>query len=189
MNNFRPCLNYFIGRCNGPCLGNVDEEEYMKMTDEVILFLNNKDDKIIYIIENKMKESSRKMDFESAARFRDQANSLRTLQEKQKIITASNLTDQDIIAMARGIEEVCVQIFFVRGGKIVGREHFIMEDTFNEEKSGILSSFIKQFYIGAAYIPKEIVVEDEIEDTETISKWLETKRGSKVNLIIPRRGD
>ncbi len=189
MSNFRPCLNYYIGRCLGPCLGNVDEKEYMKMIDEIILFLNNKEDKIIEIIEEKMKESAKKMDFEAAARYRDQANSLRTLQEKQKIITASNLIDQDIIAMARGIEEVCVQIFFVRGGKIVGREHFILEDTFSEERSNILTSFIKQFYIGAAYIPKEILLEEDIEDYETIAKWLETKRGSKVNLIVPRRGD
>lgn len=189
MSGFRPCLNYYIGRCVGPCLGNVDEKEYMKMIDEIILFLNNKEDKIVEIIEGKMKEAAKKMDFEAAARYRDQSNSLRTLQEKQKIITASNLIDQDIIAMARGIEEVCVQIFFVRDGKIVGREHFILEDTFNEERSNILSSFIKQFYIGAAYIPKEILIEEDIEDIETIAKWLETKRGSKVNLIVPRRGD
>lgn len=186
---FRPCLNYYIGRCQAPCLGNVDEGQYLKMIDEILLFLNNKEDKIIDIIEDKMKEAAKKLDFEGAARFRDQVNSLKTLQEKQKIITASSTTDQDIIAMARGIEEVCVQIFFVRQGKIVGREHFILEDTFNEDRAEILSSFIKQFYIGSEFVPKEILLEEEIEDLETISKWLESKKGSKVSLITPKRGD
>ena len=189
MEKFRPCLNYYIGRCQAPCLGKVDEKEYMKMIDEIILFLNNKEDKIIEIIEDRMKECAKNLDFEGAARYRDQINSLMVLKEKQKIVTASNQIDQDIIAMAIGIEEVCIQIFFVRGGKIVGREHFILEDTFNEERKEIISSFMKQFYIGSAYVPKEILIEEELEDIEIISKWLENKKGSKVSVIIPKRGD
>lgn len=185
---FKPCLNYFIGKCNAPCLGNVDEKEYMKMIDEILLFLNNKDDKLIDIMENKMKEAARELDFESAARYRNQVNSLRTLQEKQKIVN-TNFKDQDIIAMARGIEEVCIQIFFIRGGKIVGREHFIMEDIYNEDRKEILSPFVKQFYIGSAYIPKEILLEDEIEDAEIVSKWLEDRKGSKVSIVSPKRGE
>ena len=187
MSKFRPCLNYYIGRCQAPCLGNVDEVEYMKMIDEIMLFLNNKEDKIIEVIEGKMKEAAKNLNFEGAASFRDQINSLKLLQEKQKIVSTT-LIDQDIIAMARGIEEVCIQIFFVRGGKIVGREHFIMEDTFNEDRKEILSSFVKQFYIGSAYVPREILLEEDIEDAETITKWLDGKKGSKVTLLTPRRG-
>lgn len=187
--NFRPCLNYYIGRCNAPCLGGVDEKVYMDMVDEIIQFLSNKDEKIIDIIEEKMKAAAANLDFEGAAKLRDQVNSLRTLQEKQKIVTASSSTDQDVIAMARGVEEVCVQIFFVRAGKVVGREHYILEDMYNEERSEILSSFIKQFYIGSAYIPKEIIVEEEVRDIESIAKWLEVKRGSKVSIIVPKRGN
>ena len=188
LSRFKPCLNYFIGKCNAPCLGNVDEKEYMKMIDEILLFLNNKNDKLIDIMENKMKQAAEDLDFESAARYRDQVNSLRTLQEKQKIVN-TNFKDQDIIAMARGIEEVCIQIFFVRGGKIVGREHFLMEDIYNEDRKEILSSFVKQFYIGSAYIPKEILLEDEIEDVEIISKWLEDRKGSKGSIVSPKRGE
>lgn len=185
----RPCLNYYIGRCLGPCQGNVNEEEYMKMVDEVILFLNGKEDKLINIIEEKMLEASKNLDFESAAKYRDQINSLNLLHEKQKVTSTTNLVDQDIIGMARGIEEVCIQIFFIREGKIIGREHFIIEDTFEEEKSEILSSFIKQFYIGAAYVPKEIIIEEEILDLEVLSNWLSSKRESKVNITIPKRGE
>jgi len=188
LSNFRPCLNYFIGRCNAPCLGNVDENEYMKMIDEIILFLNNKDEKIVYIIEEKMKKAAAEMNFEEAARFRNQMNSLRVLQEKQNIVS-SNHTDQDVIAIARGIEEVCVQIFFIRDGKIVGREHYIMEDKYNEDRKDILSSFMKQFYVGIAYVPKEILLEDEIDDRDIMAKWLESKRGSKVHLLVPKKGD
>ena len=187
--NFKPCLNYYIGRCNAPCLGGVDEKEYMDMINEIIQFLSNKDDKIVDFIEEKMKKAAANLDFEAAARYRDQFNSLKTLQEKQKIVTASSSIDQDVIAMARGLEEVCVQIFFIRAGKIVGREHYLLDDIYNEERSEILSSFIKQFYIGSAYIPKEILVEDEILDEEAITQWLENKRGSKVSIIVPKRGN
>ncbi len=187
--NFRPCLNYYIGRCNGPCLGGVDEKLYMDMIDEIIQFLGNKDEKIVEIIEEKMNKASKNLDFESAAKYRDQLNSLRTLQEKQKIVTASSSIDQDVIAMARGVEEVCIQIFFIREGKIVGREHYILDDIYNEERSEILSSFIKQFYIGSAYIPREIIIEEDITDSMAIEKWLENKRGLKVNILVPKRGN
>ena len=189
MARFKPCLNYYIGRCNAPCLGKADEGQYMEMIDEIIQFLNNKDDKMVDIIEKKMKNAAANLEFEAAARYRNQLSSLRTLQEKQKIVTASSSIDQDIIAMARGIEEVCVQIFFVRAGQIVGREHYILEDIYNEARSEILSSFMKQFYIGSAYVPKEIILEEEIEDNEAMAKWLQSKRGSKVSLIAPKRGD
>jgi len=185
----RPCLNFYIGRCLGPCQGNVDQNKYMEMVEEILLFLNGKEDKLVNIIENKMKEAAKNLDFELAAKYRDQINSLKLLHEKQKIVSTTNIIDQDIIGMARGIEEVCIQIFFIRGGKIVGREHFILDDIFEDDRKEILSSFIKQFYIGASYVPKEIIIEEEFQDIEIITKWLSEKKGSKVNILVPKRGE
>ena len=188
LGNFRPCLNYYIGKCSAPCLGNVDEEEYMQMIKEIIRFLDGKDLSLIKEIENKMVEVSSKLEFEKASIYRDQLNALKTLQEEQKIVSANDI-DQDIIAMARGVEEVCVQIFFIRSGKIIGREHFLMEDNYREDRGEILSSFIKQFYIGSAFIPKEIILEEGIPDLELVEKWLGSKRGSKVTVSAPKRGE
>ncbi|TCU74019.1 excinuclease ABC subunit C [Tissierella praeacuta] len=185
----RPCLNFYIGRCLGACQGNVDQNKYMEMVEEILLFLNGKEDKLVNIIENKMKEAAKNLDFELAAKYRDQINSLKLLHEKQKIVSTTNIIDQDIIGMARGIEEVCIQIFFIRGGKIVGREHFILDDIFEDDRKEILSSFIKQFYIGASYVPKEIIIEEEFQDIEIITKWLSEKKGSKVNILVPKRGE
>ncbi|HHV39343.1 MAG TPA: excinuclease ABC subunit UvrC [Tepidimicrobium sp.] len=188
MGKRRPCLNYYIGRCLGPCQGNVDEKKYMDMIDEIIMFLNGREDGLIKKIEEKMNKASKELDFENAARYRDQINSLKIILEKQKMV-GSRIIDQDIIGMARGVEQVCIQVFFIRGGKIIGREHFIISDTFKEEKKDILSSFVKQFYLGTAYVPKEIFIEEEIDDMETISQWLSNKRGSKVTIRIPKRGE
>ncbi|NLN14342.1 MAG: excinuclease ABC subunit UvrC [Tissierellia bacterium] len=188
LGNFRPCLNYHIGRCNAPCLGRVDEDEYMEMINEIIRFLDGKDLSLIKDIERKMLEASKNLEFEKASVYRDQLNALRLLQEEQKIVSA-NAIDQDVIAMARGIEEVCVQVFFIRSGKIIGREHYLMEDTYREDRGEVLSSFIKQFYIGSAYIPKEIILEDDITDSEVVEKWLTAKKGSKVTISVPKRGE
>ncbi len=185
---YRPCLNYYIGRCLGPCRGDVDHDKYMEMIDEIIMFLSGKEDKLIEVIEERMKRASENLDFESAAKYRDQINSLKLILEKQKVVS-SNMLDQDIIGMARGIEEVCIQVFFIRSGKIIGREHFILSDTFEEDKREILSSFIKQFYLGTAYVPKEILIEEEIEDMDAISQWLSEKRGNKVTIRVPKRGE
>lgn len=184
----RPCLNYYIDRCLGPCQGNVDEERYNSMIEEIIMFLNGKEDKLIKLIEEKMYKASQELDFESAAKYRDQINSLNTILEKQKIVS-SNLVDQDVIGMAKGVDEVCIQVFFIRAGKVVGREHFILSDTFNEDRKEILSSFIKQYYLGTAYVPKEIFIEEEIDELEPISRWLSEKRGSKVTIRVPKRGE
>ncbi len=186
--NLRPCLNYHLGKCMGVCIGVADEGKYMEMIKEVTQFLGGKGDKLIGIIEDKMKVAVCNFEFEKAAIYRDQLESLNTLLEKQKIVS-STLIDQDIIAMARGLEEVCIQIFFIRAGKVVGREHFLLADNFGSDRKEIISSFIKQFYMGTAYIPKEILIEDEIEDLETISQWLSNRRGSKVTIHIPKRGE
>lgn len=184
----RPCLNHFIGKCMGPCFQEVDRDEYLAMIDEVLMFLNGKEHKLIEIIEDKMTKASKELDFENAAKYRDQIGSLNHILEKQKIVS-TNLEDQDVIGIARGVENVCVQIFFVRTGKIVGREHFIIRDSETSEREEILGAFIKQFYMGTSYIPKEILIEKEIEDAETISKWLTSKRGNKVTIKIPKRGE
>ena len=184
----RPCLNYYIERCLAPCQGNVDEKRYGEMINEIIMFLNGKEDKLVEVIEGKMVEASKKMDFENAAKYRDQINSLKLILEKQKIVS-TNIVDQDVIGIARGIEEVCVQVFFIRSGKVVGREHFILYDVEHLERSEILSSFVKQFYLGTAYVPKEVFIEIEFEDMEVVSKWLSEKRGSKVSIRIPKRGE
>lgn len=185
----RPCLNYYIGRCLAPCQGNVDEKTYLEMIDEILMFLNGREEKLVEMIVEKMNEASRNLDFENAAKYRDQVNSLELILEKQKIVSASNIIDQDIIGMARGVEDVCVQVFFIRAGKIMGREHFILSDVEHLDRSEILSSFIKQFYLGTAYVPKEIFVEEEFEDIEVVSKWLSEKRGTKVDIRIPKRGE
>lgn len=184
----RPCLNFYIGKCLGPCQGNVDEEKYMDMVNEVIMFLSGKKEELISLIESKMNQASADLDFEEAAKYRDKLDSLNALQEKQTITTANDI-DQDVIGLARGIEEACVQIFFIRNGKIMGREHFILEDAFEEDRREIISSFLKQFYIGASYIPKEIIIEEDIEDQEIISRWLSEKKSAKVNIHSPQRGD
>lgn len=184
----RPCLNSFIGKCMGPCFQSIDEEEYNSMIDEVIMFLNGKEHKLIEIIEEKMSKASKELDFERAAKYRDQITSLNHILEKQKIVS-TNLEDQDIIGMARGIENVCVQVFFIRMGKIVGREHFIINDSETSEREEILSAFIKQFYMGTSYIPKDILIEEDIDDIDTITKWLSSKRGNKVNIRVPKRGE
>ncbi|KGG80684.1 excinuclease ABC subunit C [Caloranaerobacter azorensis H53214] len=184
----RPCLNYFIGKCLGPCQGNVNEEKYMEMVHEVLLFLGGKEDKLMHLIEEKMKNAAKQLDFENAAKYRDQLNSIKHILEKQKIVS-STLIDQDIIGMARGIEDVCIQVFFVRGGKLVGREHFILTDISETTRSEILSSFVKQFYMNSSFIPKEILIETNIQDEELISRWLSQKRGSKVQIKVPVRGE
>ncbi|SCG83880.1 UvrABC system protein C Protein uvrC [Proteiniborus sp. DW1] len=185
----RPCLNYYIGKCFGPCHHDVDEKKYMEMIDEIIMFLNGKEEKLIEIIEDKMKEAAKNLDFENAAKYRDKINSLNLMLEKQKIVSTTTMVDQDIIGMATGIDEACVQIFFVRGGKVTGREHFILTDTEYQSRGDILSSFVKQFYIGTSYVPKEILIEEEFEDIDTVTSWLSDKRGSKVSIRVPKRGE
>ncbi|MTI71539.1 MAG: excinuclease ABC subunit UvrC [Firmicutes bacterium] len=186
--NDRPCLNHHINKCLAPCQGNVDYDKYMEMIEEIKMFLNGKEEKLIDIIEEKMNKASKNMDFESAAKYRDQLMSLKHILQKQKVVSTS-MNDQDIIALARGIDEACVQVFFVRAGKVIGREHYILTDVENKDRSEILSSFTKQFYIGSAYVPKEILIEEDFDDREIISKWLSEKRGSKVYIKVPKRGE
>ncbi len=185
----RPCLNYFIGKCVAPCRGDVKDEDYHKMIGQIENFLDGKDYRIINLINEKMNGAAKELDFENAARYRDQILALEYLTQRQKITTANRQVDQDIIAMARGLEDVCVQIFFIRDGKIIGREHYLVENTFKSENSSILNSFVKQFYSGVAYIPREIILETEIEESKIIENWLEVLKKSKVDIIVPKIGE
>ena len=188
-NNMRPCLNLHIKRCVGPCTGNVSKEEYNKMIEEIILFLSGKEEKLIEILKEKMNKCSMEFNFEEAAIYRDKILNLQEMMQKQKIDVSTDNVNQDIIAMAYNDEEACVQSFFIRHGKVVGREHFILEGTKDSSKEAILSSFVKQFYMKAEYIPKEIIIESEIEDQVVLEEWLSNIKGQKVFIRIPQKGD
>ncbi len=188
-NKIRPCLNYHIKKCIGPCTGSVPKDEYREMINEITMFLSGKEEKLISLLELKMKEASQKLNFEDAARYRDQINSLREVIEKQKISNAHNDTDQDVIAMANIDDEACVQVFFIRNGKISGRENFMLEGVKDNDRSVILGSFIKQFYMSQEYIPKELIVEEEFMDMGIVEEMLSSKKASNVYIRIPQKGE
>ena len=187
--NMRPCLNLHIKRCVGPCTGNITKEEYNKMIEEILLFLSGKEEKLINILKEKMSKCAMDFNFEEAAVYRDKIKSLEDMMEKQKIDASTSDLNQDIIAMARAHDEACVQVFFVRNGKIVGREHFILEGVMDSTRESILGSFVKQFYMEQEYIPKEIIIEDEIEDSFILEEWLSAKKGQKVIIRVPQKGE
>lgn len=188
-NNMRPCLNKHINKCLGPCTGTVSKEEYGKMIDEIIYCLSGKEEKLIEMLTEKMQKCSEEFNFEDAAMYRDKIMSLEELVQKQKIANVTSDLNQDVIAMARAHDEACVQVFFVRSGKIVGREHFILEGVLDSPRSSILGSFVKQFYMEQEYIPKELIIEDEIEDSFVLEEWLSSKKGQKVTIRVPQKGE
>ena len=185
----RPCLNYHIKKCIGPCTGMVSKKEYMDMIDEILLFLSGKEDKLVGVLEEKMKAASMALDFEEAASYRDKISSLKDVMEKQKISNVQNDSDQDDIAMANFDQEACVQVFFIRNGKVSGRENFMLEGVKDSDRSTILGSFIKQFYMSQEYIPRELIVEEEFLDMEIMEEILSSKRGTAVSIRVPKRGD
>ena len=183
----RPCLNYHITQCDAPCQGNISVEEYRKRVDGAIDFLNGNYRSVIKELEEKMNRASEALDFEEAASYRDLIESVRSVTEKQKI-TNSDGEDRDVIAMARDGSEAVVQVFFVRDGRLIGREHFYMENAVEEDDSVILYEFVKQFYAGTPFIPKEIMLQYEIEDAQLIESWLGEIRGNRVYLLFPKKG-
>lgn len=185
----RPCLNYHIKKCVGPCTGRIDKKEYMEMIDEIMIFLSGKGENLINIYKEKMLEASANMNFEKAAAYRDSINSLAEVLQKQKISKVQSDSDQDVIAMANFGEEACVQIFFIRDGKISGRERFMLDSVKDDNRYDILGSFIKQFYMSQEYIPREIIVEEEFFDMEIINDMLSSKRGTNVSIKVPQKGD
>lgn len=187
-NTERPCLNYHIGKCLGPCKGDVHHEEYMEAIDEILQILNGKYDKLIPKIEEKMKHAAEILNFEKAAMYRNQLEAISRLQIKQRVVTTSDV-NQDIISWAREMGQTCIMLFFVRNGKLLGNEKFILEDTETETISKILSSFLIQHYSGTAFIPKEVILSDVPDDQQLIEDWLSHKADYKVKVIIPQRGE
>ncbi|WP_107571640.1 excinuclease ABC subunit UvrC [Clostridioides difficile] len=188
-NKTRPCLNLHINKCLGPCTGNVSKEEYGKMIEEIIMCLSGKEEKLMELLKEKMNESSMNFRFEEAAVYRDKIKSLEEMIQKQKIDATVSDLNQDVVVMARAHNEACVQVFFIRNGKIVGREHFILEGVMDSPRASILSSFVKQFYNEQEYIPKELIIEDEIEDSCILEEWLSSKKGQKVTIRVPQKGE
>lgn len=183
----RPCLYHQIGQCPAPCQGNVSEEEYRANFEKALKFLQGDTKDILRELTGKMQQAVEKMEFEEAAGYRDLIHSIKQVTERQKI-TAEDNEDRDIVAMARGGDEAVVQVFFIRGGKMMGREHYYLTGVEEEENASVLSAFIKQMYSGTPYVPKEIWLEEEIEEEETILNWLAAKRGFKVYFRYPKRG-
>jgi len=186
-NKKRPCLNYYIGQCKGVCLGTVDENEYNETIQKVISFLNGNDLKEIEALTEKMNKASSSFDFESAAVYRDLINSIRFCTQKQKI-TDTDMDDEDIIAFrSDGVDAIAV-IFFVRDGKLIGRDNFFLRPSSSEEIGQEIRAFIQQFYSGTPIIPHEIYLEEEPEDKEVLEEWLSEKRGGKVYIRAPKKG-
>ncbi len=184
----RPCLNYHIKQCDAPCQGYISKEEYGENIRQVLEFLNGRYDGVLKNLEEKMKAASGAMDFEKAIEYRDLLSSVKKVAQKQKI-TSSNMEDRDIIAMARDDMDAVVQVFFVREGKLIGRDHFRMSVATAETRGQILSSFVKQFYAGTPFLPKELWVQYELEDMELIGQWLSARKGQKVRITVPKKGD
>lgn len=185
--NDRPCLNYHIKQCLAPCQGYVSKEEYRKQVAGALDFLNGNYRGILKDLETKMQEASAQLAFEDAARYRDLYNSVSQVSQKQKI-TDSDLEDKDIIALYQDEAEAVVQVFFVRGGKLIGREHYYMTHVEDNTKPQILEDFVKQFYAGTPFIPRELMLQYEIEDMPLIEKWLTQRRGGRVYVKVPKIG-
>ena len=182
----RPCLYYQIHQCEAPCQGYISKEEYHKKVEQLISFLNGSHKEILKELEQKMLSASEELRFEDAAQYRDLIESVKKIAERQKI-TDQHGEDKDVIAVAQENDDVVAQVFFIRGGQMIGRDHFFLH-TAGEGKTAVLSSFIKQFYAGTAMIPKEIMIESEIEDREIIETWLSNRRGTKVQIRVPKKG-
>jgi excinuclease ABC subunit C len=183
----RPCLNYHIKQCYGPCQGYIGKEEYRENIEAVLEFLNGNYAPVMKDLERKMMEASEKLEFEKAMEFRDLLNSVKQIAQKQKI-TQFDGEDKDIIALAHDERDAVVQVFFIRGGKLIGREHFYVQIANEDTVSEILTTFIKQFYAGTPFIPKEIMLQTGVNDEAVISEWLTKKRGQKVVLRVPQKG-
>ena len=183
----RPCLQYHMKQCMAPCTGNVPKEEYRQQVQKALDFLNGEYTAELKRLKEKMTEASDNLEFEEAIRYRDLYASVKRISERQKI-TDSDGEDKDIIAMAKDEEDAIVQVFFVRGGKLIGREHFYMTNVSECQNAEILSDFVKQYYSGTPFIPRELLLQEEIEDKETIENYVSMKRGGKVKISIPKKG-
>ena len=183
----RPCLNYHIGQCLAPCQGYLTQEEYRKNVDRALAFLNGSYGMILDDLQAKMQAAAENLNFEEAIRYRDLFNSVRAVSQKQKI-TDSDGEDKDIIALDKDGGEAVVQVFFVRGGKLIGREHFYMTRVEDSDKPQILLDFVKQFYAGTPFVPRELILQKEIEEIPVLEEWLSERRGGRVHIRVPKKG-
>lgn len=183
----RPCLNHHIKQCMAPCQGYISQEEYRERVGHALDFLGGNFSPILKELEQKMQEASENMEFEEAMKYRDLMNSVKQVAQKQKI-TDSGGEDKDIIALAADENDAVVQVFFIRDGKLIGREHFYMTHVSGNGKEQVLLDFVKQFYAGTPFIPKELMLQEEIEDVEILEKWLSARKGSRVYIRVPKKG-
>lgn len=183
----RPCLNYHIHQCKAPCQGYISEEEYRKSIQEVLRFLGGNYEGILKDLEEKMNQASENLEFERAIEYRELLSSVQKIAQKQKITDTAG-EDRDILAVASEGEDAVVQVFFIRGGRLIGRDHFYLKIGEGDGAGEILSSFVKQFYAGTPYIPAEIMLPEPVADGEVIEEWLSGKRGRKVHIRIPQKG-
>jgi len=184
----RPCLEYHIGHCLAPCIGAASREEYAEVIKQVILFLEGKQERVVQQLKSKMAKAAEGLDFEMAARLRDQIQAVDRVVEGQRIATVVK-GEQDVIAFAQDKDQAYVQVFFIRSGKLIGRESFLLQGARYEEPSQIMTSFIKQFYASSPHIPPLLLLQHPVEDVAMIQSWLQGKRGGKVNIQVPRRGN
>lgn len=183
----RPCLNYHIKQCDAPCQGYISQEEYGKSVNEVLKFLNGNYDAVLKDLEEKMNAASEALEFERAIEYRELISSVKKVAQKQKI-TDSSGEDRDVLAVASHEGDAVVQVFFIRGGRLIGRDHFYLRITDGESPSEILNSFIMQYYAGTPFIPGELMLQAEVEDREVLEEWLASKRGQKVTIRVPKKG-
>ena len=184
----RPCLNYHIKKCMAPCMGYVSKEEYMKQIDEIISVLDGKFDKLIKQLEEEMIQASKNMQYEKAAYLRDKKLAIERISEKQKVSNISE-NDIDVIGLARSNTKVCVEIFFIRKSKMIGREHFFLDESIDEESKEIISGFIKQYYLDSPVLPNKIMIREEIEDKELLQEWLTKQAKRRVEIKTPQKGE
>ena len=183
----RPCLNYHIKQCMAPCQGSISQEEYREDVGHALDFLSGNFSPVLKELERKMKEASENMEFEEAIKYRDMFNSVKKIAQKQKI-TDSDGEDKDIIALALDENDAVVQVFFIRDGRLIGREHFYMTHVSGNKRKQVLLDFVKQFYAGTPFIPRELMIQEEIEDTEVLEKWLSARKGGRVYIRVPKKG-
>lgn len=183
----RPCLYHHIGQCEAPCQNYISGEKYRENVSCAVSFLGGNYKEVAVLLKNKMQEASDAMEFEKAIEYRDLLNSVNQIAQKQKI-TSSRMDDRDVIAFARAGDEAVVQVFFIRNGKLIGRDHFYLTGVENESHSEILSAFVKQFYAGSPFIPSNLMLQEELSDTDVITRWLSEKKGQKVTITVPKKG-
>ncbi|MFO7995754.1 MAG: excinuclease ABC subunit UvrC [Dehalococcoidia bacterium] len=183
----RPCLNYYIHRCLGPCIGAVEKQEYHEVIEQVMLFLQGKQELILAELNSKMKAAAQQLRFERAALLRDQIKAIEEVIEGQRIAVALQ-GDQDIIALAQNEKQAYVELFLIRNDRLIGRDHFVMEGIYGEPPGEIMTSFVKQYYASASYIPPLILLQHPVDEPAVLSQWLKHQRGGRVQLQVPQRG-